>query len=307
MFAGCVKAQKPKAAPAPQGSGAQNDKNMAVSPNVAVIFCGGSGRVTVRGWDKSEVRAVSERGTRVNLIGAKTTADSASVTQVSVMVTDDDSEESYLGPCFSNSNLDLYVPLGAFVDARTQEGDITVEKVAKASLKSLNGNFSVREIATSVQANSTSGDILVDNSSGQISVSTISGTIDVRNVKPSSPGDYLSAKATSGDVNLDRVNYLRVEGRSLSGDVTFFGALIKGAVYNLGTTSGDVTAALPANSSFRVNASVYTGGEIICDFPITKPDTATPTKATRLTGTHGAGDSVLNITAVNGTIHLRKK
>lgn len=304
----CANAQKPKTAPLAQSSGAQNDKNIATSTNVAVVFCGGSGRVFVRGWDKSEVRAVSEKGTRVNMIAAKN-SEAANISQVRVTVTDEDADEPFLGPCFSNSNLDLYVPRGAFVDLRTQEGDINIEKVAKTRLKSLNGSFTLRGITTSAQAESTSGDILIESSSGQISLLAVSGSVDVRNVKPSESGDYLSATAFSGDVTLDRVSYLRVEGVSLSGDIVLFGALTKGAVYNLRTTSGDVTAALPATSSFRVNATVSTGGEIICDFPITKPNSSATTSraTTRLAGTYGAADSVLNITAINGTIHIRKK
>lgn len=294
--------------PAAQEDDAQSEKSIATTANVAVIFCSGSGRVSVRGWDKSEVRAVGESGSKVTLVTAKSNGESSPVSQVRVNVFDGDEEESFLGPCYSNSNVDLYVPRGAFVDLKTQEGDINVEKIAKARLRSLNGSFTLREISNSVQADSTSGDISIDNSSGEISLSAVSGSIDVRNVKSMESGDYLSAKAISGDVNLDRVNYLRVEGVALSGDVTLFGSLTKGAVYNLRSTSGDVTVTIPANSSFKVNAVISPSGEIICDFPITKPATnGTPRKTTTLIGTYGTGESTLNLTAINGTIHVRKK
>jgi hypothetical protein len=285
----------------------EGEASIATSPNVAVVFCGGSGSVNVRGWDKAEVRASSEKGTKISLAAVRANGESSPVTQVTVKIVDEDSDESFLGPCFSNSDLDLYVPRGATIDLRTREGDMNVEKIAKAGLRTLNGSFYLREISTSVQANSTSGDISIENSSGQIILNTISGSIDVRNVKPSEAGDPLLVTSISGDVNLDRTSHLRVEGGTVSGDVTLFGALTKGATYSLRTTSGDVTTVLPPNSSFRVTAVVSINGEIISDFPITKTTSTATRTTTRLVGTYGTADSTLNLTAVNGTIHLRKK
>lgn len=286
----------------------QNEKSIATSPNVAVVYCGGTGRVTVRGWDKSEVRAESEKGSKVNLIAVKEKDKSSTISQVKVTVVDEDLEDSFLGPCFSNSNLDIYVPRGASLDLKTQEGDMNVEQVAKARLKSLSGSFSLRAISAYVQAETTSGDILIDNSSGQITLKAVSGSIDVRNVKPSESADYLFASSISGDVTLDRVFYWRVEGSTVTGDVNLYGALTKDATYNFRTTTGSVTIAIPANSSFRVNATVSRNGEIISDFPISKPSETTSTRTTtRLIGTYGKGDSTLNLTAFNGIVHIRKK
>lgn len=299
--------KKMKSEPAQKGN-AQNEKSIATSPNVAIVYCGGTGRVAVRGWDKSEVRVVSEKDSKVNLIAVKENGESSPVSQIRVTVVDEDSEETFLGPCFSNSNLDLYVPRGAFLDLKTQEGDISVERVAKARLKSLNGSFSLREISAEVLAETTSGDILINNSSGQITLKAVSGSVDVRNVKPFESGNYLFASSISGDVTLDRVFYWRVEGASVSGNVSLFGSLTKGASYYLRTTTGDMTVAIPANSSFRVNATVSRNGEIISDFPISKPTTTTSTRTTtRLIGTYGTGDAALNLTAINGIIHIRKK
>jgi DUF4097 and DUF4098 domain-containing protein YvlB len=285
----------------------KGEASIATSPNVAVVFCGGSGRVNVRGWDKAEVRAVSEKGTKISLVVVRADGKSSPVTQVRIMIVDEDSDEDFSGSCFSNSNLDLYVPRGAYIDLQTREGDINAEKVAKARLKSLNGSFYLREISALAQVESTSGDISIDNSSGQIVLSAISGSIDVRNVKPSEAGDSLLVTSISGDVNLDRVNFLRVEGGTVSGDVTLFGALTKGATYTLRTTSGDVTTVIPPNSSFKVIAAVSINGEIISDFPITKTTNTATRTTTRLVGTHGTADSTLNLTAINGTIHIRKK
>jgi len=287
----------------------KNTATVAATPNVAVIFCGGSGRIYVRGWEKNEVRAVSEEGSKVKLIAIKHNEDvSAPASQITVQLTEGESGRFHFGRCENKSNIELYVPRGASVDLRTREGDISVEKIAKAKLRSMNGSFSIRNVNGSVQAEATSGDIALDDSSGSITLNALSGSIDVRNVKSIEPVDSMSAVSLSGDVTLENTNFLRVEGHSNSGDVMLFGKLIKGSTYSLRSTSGDVTIIIPAASSFRVEAYVLHGGEIICDFPITKPTNNKPLKdTTKLVGTHGTGDSTLILISVSGTIHLRKK
>ncbi len=288
------------------------DKSVATvttAKNVAVIYCGGTGRVYVRGWDKPEVRAVGEEGSKIKITAIKNNEDvSAPASQIEVQLRDGESKGFYVGQCQNKSNIELYVPRGASVDLRTQHGDITAEKIAKAKLRSVSGSFSIRDVNGYVQVSTSSGDISLDNSSGSISLNAFSGSIDVRNVKSIEAVDSIGAVSLSGDVTLENVSFLRVEGNSTSGDVTFFGSLTKGSTYHFRSTSGDVTTVLPATSSFKVTAFVSHSGEIICDFPIAKPTTnKTMESITRLVGTHGTGDSTLVLTSVNGTVHLRKK
>jgi DUF4097 and DUF4098 domain-containing protein YvlB len=221
---------------------------------------------------------------------------------------DEEKREDDVNTCNGTSDIEIFVPRGAYVDLTTREGDVSVENVTKARLQSLNGGFSLRGIKSYTQAQTTSGDITLDDSSGQVSLTTISGSIDVRNTQQSDSGDSLSVNAVSGDVTLERVNYLRVEAASASGDIIWFGALTRGAAYNMRTTSGDVTIVLPSNSSFKVNAVVSQGGEINTDFQI-KPTTSVDIKRGphHLVGTYGTGDATLNLIAINGTVYLRKK
>jgi hypothetical protein len=81
-----------------------------------------------------------------------------------------------------------------------------------------------------------------------------------------------------------------------------------------------VTLKLPQNASFRLNARVVTGGEIITDFPVKTTAAAnppppptndkhkhSPMTPSRLIGTVGSGDAELNLFTFSGTVHLKKQ
>lgn len=286
----------------------KNEANAKTTENVVVAFCGGSGNVYVRGWDKSEVRAVSEKGSKLKFVATNANRDEGPATQVKIFLWDEDSPEDNFSPCNGSSEIEIFVPRGAYVDLKTSEGDINIENVNKAHLQSLSGSFSLRGVKSDTRAETTSGDITLDDSSGQVYLNAISGSIDVRNVKQNEGADSFKIKAQSGDISLERVNYLSVEASSVSGDVTWFGALARGATYKLNTVSGDVTVVLPSDSSFTVKATVMQGGEIISDFQIKTASTVEVKRGPRqLKGTYGTGDATLDLIAVNGTVYLRKK
>ncbi|HEX8096428.1 MAG TPA: DUF4097 family beta strand repeat-containing protein, partial [Pyrinomonadaceae bacterium] len=80
--------------------------------------------------------------------------------------------------------------------------------------------------------------------------------------------------------------------------------------YNFKTTSGDITFNLPENSSFKLDAQVFQGGEINTSFPLQQSGgrpAESGNTAGRLVGTYGSGDATISLASFSGTLRLRKK
>jgi hypothetical protein len=146
----------------------------------------------------------------------------------------------------------------------------------------------------------------------------------------------------SGDVTLEGITHAQVRGTATSGDILYRGALAHGGDYDFKTTSGDLSLELPADSSFSLHAKVVLNGDIITDFPVKvsagssasgppgvpprppngpagmpppPPDARSAARnrpprelpGTRLDGTVGTGDAVVNLTSFSGSLYLRKQ
>lgn len=298
------------------------ESRVGAAPNVVVSVCLSSGDIIVRGWDRSEVRARAQSPgfVRLRAIGDQP------VERVEVLAAPHKDALHTMGECGMMESLELNVPRGATVDVRARSGNVEVSDVAEARVESLSGDVDVRGIARAVEITSMSGDVTLTDASGRARLRTVSGTVEAINARKLGEGDVLEATSTSGDVLLDGVSYSQIRGSAISGSVRMNGPLARGGSYEFKTISGDVTLTLPADSSFKLNASVVTSGEIVTDFPV-KTTTTDPQGVvvggppsqtngkrvrsgmplqTRLVGTVGGGDADLRITSFNGTLHLRK-
>jgi DUF4097 and DUF4098 domain-containing protein YvlB len=253
---------------APKAAGADEEFDRErvanAEPNVAVTLCLTSGDVVVRGWDRREVRA---RATGAGTLRLQTDA-GQTARRVEVQVSREQEGEPVQGDCGTTDSVELSVPREASVTLRVHEGHVELSGVAEARVQTFTGDVDVRGVSRLVEVSCMSGDISLSDASGRVSLRTVSGDVEATNVRKVQPDDDLFAATTSGDITLEGVTHSRVRGSTVSGGVLLTGALARGGSYDLRTTSGDVTLALPADASFRVNARVVASGEIITDFPV---------------------------------------
>ena len=286
-----------------------------VTESVNVTLTTGAGRISVRGWDKSELRAQAKgAGSKIELRkvgGAKTGGSDASnpAARVEILVSDK-SDESDDESCYSSSDVTLDVPRGATVYLKTQDGDVDIEDVTEAHIETGSGRIELRRISKATDATSVGGDVSLEDASGRARINSIGGVIGIKDFRPLDASDFLRIKSVSGDILLDRVGSARVEANTISGVVKMIGSLVRGGIYSFTTTIGDITLVLPADSSFKLSAKVSEGGEIITEFPLKYRGPASPVsllQAGRLVGTYGSGDSTVNMVSFSGTLRLRKK
>lgn len=280
--------------------------SVAAEADVVVTLCVNSGDVVVHGTDKREVRARASEAERIELRRAEAADKPAK--RVEVLISNNAEGEIVTGECGGSSNVLLEVPRGATVVLKVQSGDIEVSDVAEARIESLSGDVEVSRVSKSLEVEKISGDISLRDSSGRVRLRSFSGQIEAVNIRRNEDSDFFIAKAASGEITLERITHARVEADSVSGDISYEGALARGGSYDFKTHSGSIGLTLPADSSFRLNAKVVAHGEIITDFPVKTPGgtSGKETPQSRLAGTVGTGDAEVNLTSFNGTVQLKK-
>lgn len=281
--------------PAKTVKGEKIERSMPVSPHVTVTLCVASGTLTVRGWDKNELRVSSADAGQIELRRLdKTKEPTAPASRIDVMVLES-SRMNAKADCLALADVDMEVPAGATVQVQTRDGDISIAGVSAAYAGSQNGNIEIERATKLVEAGSVGGSISLKNSSGRVNLSSAGGIVEVANVKPSGPEDTFEVGTVSGDIQLDRVSNPKVMAKTVNGTVTMTGPLARSGNYNFTNMTGDVVLALPPDASFQLNAKVSEKRDIVSDFslkyveapppppaPISKPaPTSNPTPATR--------------------------
>jgi hypothetical protein len=288
------------------------DVVVGTAENVNVILATGAGRISVRGWERNEVRAQTKKaGSKIEMRKAGGTDAAHPVGRLEVFVFNKaGDEEAPEDAMISDSDVMLSVPRGATLYLKTQEGDIDVEDVTEIHVETNDGRIEARRILKVTEAVSIGGNVALEDASGRARLTSIGGVVEVRDMRPLDASDFLKIRTAGGDILLDRVGPARIEATTISGELRMMGPLARGGVYVFTTTSGDITLLLPPDASFNLSAKVSEGGEVITEFPLKYKGTASPIsllKAGRLVGTHGSGDARIHLVSFSGTLRLRKQ
>ena len=245
------------------------ERTIAVDSAVTVSLCVMSGNITVRGWDRNEVTVRSVDAVQIDLRKAQELMPVGNVKKLEVVVFNKPGEQKLQGKCQAYSDVDLNVPRGATVLVQTRDGDISIAEVASAYAGTQNGDIEVGQVSRSIEVGSIGGSICLKDSTGRVSISSAGGSVSVANLSPVDAADTIDVVTTSGDITLSQVTHKQINSKTVSGNLTLNGPLAAAGRYWFNSFSGDVTLALPANSSFKLLAKVSENGEIITDFPLT--------------------------------------
>jgi hypothetical protein len=291
----------------------REERAMAVEPGAVIILCMESGKITVRGSDRREVRAQVPKGTHLDFHRAADAAPENPARRLEVLVSeeaDDDTGEPHFEQCSGSADLELDVPRDVTLFFKSKNGDFDIDSVAEARIETISGKISMSHITRAVEATSVDGDLSLTDSSGRVRLETFGGSVEATNISKVAEGDFFKARSINNDVVLENVNHSRVEVSTISGEITMRGPLARAGRYDLKTTSGDITLTMPADSSFQLAARVSENGEIITDFPLKYTggvSSVSLLSAGRMIGTYGKGDATINLISFNGTLRLRKQ
>ena len=293
-----------------KGDDQEVERTTPADPKVVLSVCLGTGNVTIRGWDRNEVHASMTDGIQIEF-------------QPSVPGTPGPPKELNLGMasdrrrasnrCLPFGSLELDVPREATVKVQAGDAEISASGVARLNIDTQNGAVTVAQATRAVDVNTLGGQIIVQKSQGAIKVRSVGGEIEVQDVSPAAPEDVCEVSNVGGDISLGNVSHRQVKVNTVGGDITFQSALARGGHYSFQSISGDLSLMLPADSSFRLSATLQ--GEPDSDFNIKysvteaqSPDTNRKLRLVprKFEGTYGTGDAQINFSSFMGAVHLRK-
>jgi DUF4097 and DUF4098 domain-containing protein YvlB len=258
------------------------ERSAAVDPTATISLCVMSGNITVRGWDKDEVLARSEDAVQIELKRSES-ASAEKTKKLEVVIinkAETEKSEAAQGNCQAYSDVELNIPRGATVLVQTRDGNIDIAEIASAYAGTQNGDINVERVSRSIEVGSIGGSICLKDSSGRVSVTSAGGGVEAENIRPVENGDAFEVITVSGDITLNQVTHKQVNARTVSGNVSLTGPLAAGGRYGFNSFSGDITLAMPSNSSFRLSAKISQEGDIITDFPLTlTPEAPAPAPA----------------------------
>jgi len=193
----------------------------------------------------------------------------------------------------------VWVPEQAGVEIKSVSGDVEIAPLGgKAKIDSVSGNVGLSG-AAGAEVKVVSGDLKMENIAGDAFINAVSGDIDVTKVKGS-----IEAEVVSGDIKLLGVSdATTIDVKTVSGNVTYEGVIKAGAHYELKTHSGDVHMTIPADSSFDLEASTFSG-DINSEFAVTTSGKISPRE---VRGTVGKGGATLVLKSFSGNVDLKKK
>lgn len=254
----------------PKNSGEKVEKSYPVDAQPTVTLCVSAGELTVRGWDKNEIRVRSAGAVQIDFQRIDKSKDTSKpANRVDVMVYDKTINVNPKRDCQAFADVEMEVPAGATVQVQTRDGDITISGVAGAYAGSQNGDITIERATKLVEAGSVGGSIYLKDSSGRVNLSSAGGGVEVSNVKASSDEDTLEVGTVSGDIQLDRVSNSKIMAKTVNGTVIMSGPLAKAGSYGFTNMTGDIVLALPSDASFQLNAKVSDKHDIVSDFKLT--------------------------------------
>ena len=253
------------------------------------VNCPG-GTVTVTGADRNElrVRARTENGAiRFTSTGTRASLEPSS------------------GRGCSDGSFAVTVPVGTKVIASTWSGSVSVRGVhGDIEARSQSGEVQIRDAGDRLDIESLSGDVMITGVKGESTISTVSGSVTL----VSSSGN-VSVESVSGDLDLRDIVTRQVRTHTVSGDVSFVGAILDAGRYEFTTHSGEIALSLPGDTGAELSISTFSGG-IESDFPITLKageHGIGAAQAKRLSFTVGRGTARIIAETFRGDITLKRR
>ncbi len=299
-----------------------SEKTIAVHAKVYVSLCVSSGNVKVNGWNREEVRAFVDGGSKVSFKVRETKGDEETPVWIEVLGSEATGRGSG-GPsivrsnftgrgegvgsgagCLSGKSIELDLPRNAALKMKGNTGETTIDSLRWVDVNNTGGRIFVSRISNGVNAQTFRGNVTVKNSGGKMQLGAINGDVIAYKTETNEIGDYLKAKTQGGSITLQSVEQRDVKVNSVSGGINFVGKLANYGRYSFDTGYGAINLAIPSDTSCTVEAQY--GGYLKSDFPIKVTKKGQYDTVKSLIGKIGEGSCNLAFKTFNGSILIRK-
>ncbi|MEM6638616.1 MAG: DUF4097 family beta strand repeat-containing protein [Pseudomonadota bacterium] len=261
-----------------------------------------SGNVTVRGWDRAEVRVTGELGDDVEALDIR--SDGRNV-RIEVRHAEQNRKSWDWRSDRRDATLEVRVPRRAELEVGTTSATIDVrEHMGRQRISSVSGDIDLvlgevesRVKSISGQVEARGRDVAID-----ASVESVSGDVEVIGFR----GD-IELETVSGDIELRDASVRDGDAESVSGDVDLRMKLASNGEFEIETISGDVSIEFEPPVDATVRAESHSG-RIDDFFGIQAERTrkyGPPNR--RLRASAGAGSADVTISTLSGEIRNRTR
>lgn len=250
-----------------------------------------AGSVRVVGSDKNEVRVEGTIGENVEEL-----VFDASRSSVKIRVKIPSGRNRKV-----KSDLTIYVPKGSSVAVATTSAKIEIEGIEGESidLESVSGSISVNNCSGELKAQSTSGRLTVAGNFVETDLETVNGSI-----RASGKLGHVEASSISGAITINAGTLDELEVETLSGSIRFDGMAGDDADFEISSFSGSVRLTFDQEVSGEFDLRSFSGG-INCDFGPAPKRSGRFGPAKKLQFTHGDGDADIAVETFSGSISIR--
>lgn len=173
---------------------------------------------------------------------------------------------------------------------------IAVPRQCPVRLNVVSASAVVAGLDDQAKIKSVSGDITLDGLSGDVDAHTVSGALEAQGLAAA-----LTFATVSGDLTVVEATSARIEGHTVSGDLTADVDLADGGKLDLGSVSGDVTLRLAQSTAAKVHV-LTTSGNTTSGFDELRTQRS-PGKRS-IEGVLGDGRGRVDVKTVSGDVHL---
>jgi hypothetical protein len=197
------------------------------------------------------------------------------------------------------STLEIRVPRLARIWVKSATAGISVENAGgELDLASVSGRITVTGSPRVVMAESMDGAIVISADAPVMRIKSADGAITIRHA-----GGDLTISSVSGAINVTSAREL-ISGRieSVTGRVTFEGAVSPDGALDLQTHEAPITIVLPATQSATLDITAFSG-KVMSGFPGARR-TASPGQPVRYT--LGSGSARISVRSLKGGVRVQQ-
>jgi hypothetical protein len=264
----------------------QTDETVAVTRGVRLAVDNFAGEVTIRAWDRDEVRVQARHASRTR-VRVRTTPSTVAV-----------SASGEMGPA-SSVDYEITAPAWMAIKVDGTYNFATIEGMqGEVSAESVRGDITVRGGSGAVTAKSVEGRVAVAGARGRINAQSTNEGITITDAS----GDIV-AETINGAIELTRVAAANVEVGTVNGDIRYDGAAAANGRYRFTTHNGRIAVAVPETASATFHVRTY-NGRFSSDLPV-KGD-GDVSRGRRVSFTLGGGSAEFELESFGGTVSLHK-
>ena len=271
------------AAPAQQAA----DTTFAVQADGRLEITQIEGAVRITAWDRSEMRVVASYDEEEGRLEVRQSGGAVHVS----------AQGEWGEPVYAE--FDISVPRRMALEMSGAELEVSIDgSEGDVQVSTAEGDISLSGGSGNVALNAVDGTVTVSSASGKITINAVDGDISVTRANGA-----VSATAVDGSVVLREITSDNISVNAVDGDITYRGTISDGGRYVLSTHDGDLDVVIPDGSNARISIDTFSG-DLETDFPVQfEGDFGKK----RISFTVGTGKALVELSAFDGTISLKKQ